>query len=760
MKYKYLITLLLIVSVCLSINVIAATDVNLTFDDNLSNQEIIIDEYDDDISSSLNELSYSNDDNYISNSNQNELSEDNSYYEINVTTDDGTVGDYEEGTDPLYSAVNKINENENIQNVTLNIANGRYQMFPTEMFYLNNVKNMVVNGDGNEVIIEPLMPEMELNRYFGFEHSANVIFNNIIFDMSSLEEGDFAGACSELPVTYNECTFIGGSNSLFGNIADTRYINCAFYNFTSDYLFDVLSKFAYFENCVFSNLDAIRLSKTATKSAYDQGKYNYTFNGVWFGNNQIPTYITSYPANVNTPGFTLPIDKYALFTVFEKYLGDNQYEIVGKLTWNGTDSSEGMENFPPMTVTLTSTTGEIQNVTLVNGTFKAIYTSESSEHKVTAKLDSEEQNLTFTNIALNLNAPTINFGENQNIVVNLSKPVTGIVTVTVNGKDYPITIDNSDSIAVPIDETLNVGTHDVNVTFIDEENHIHGFNTTTITISTVKDYTFNVSAISNVKVGDTKQLVITLPNDATGNLTVYLGTSNFTEIINGNTTTINITGFVIGQNTITITYSGNDKYEPNTKNITVAAVQETKITAPNVSTTYNVAKNLVITLKDANNQILVNKKVTVKVGLITKTLTTNTKGQASIAIASLVPKTYTATISFAGDDQYVKSTATAKVVVAKAKPKLTAKKTTFKVKTKTKKYSIILKDNKGKAIKKAKVTLKVKGKTYKATTNAKGKATFKITKLTKKGTSTATIKFAGNKYFKSISKKAKIIVKK
>ena len=756
MKYKYSITLLLIVFICLSINVIAATDVNLT-SDNLSNQEISIDEYDDGISSPLNELSYSNDDN----SDQNDLSEDNSYYEINVTTDDGTVGDYEQGTDPLYLAVNKINENDNIQNVTLNIANGKYQMFPQEMFYLNNVKNMVVNGEGNEVIIEPLMPEAELNRYFSFEQSANVVFNNIIFDMSSLEEGDFTGACSELPVTYNNCTFIGGSNSLFGSIADTNYINCAFINFTSDYLFDGLTnKFAYFENCVFSNLNAIRLSKLATKSNYDKGIYNYTFNGVWFGNNQIPNYITSYPANVNVPGFTLPIAKYALFSVYENYLNDSQYEIIGKLTWNGTDSSEGMENFSPMTVTLTSATGEIQNATLVNGTFKAVYTSNFSEHKVTVKLDSEEMNLTFSNIALNLNAPIINYGKNQNIVVNLSKPVTGIVTVTVNGKNYPITIDNSNSITVPIDEVLTVGTHDVNVTFLDEENHIYGFNTTTITISTVKEYAFDIGAISNVKVGDTKQLVITLPNDATGNVTVSLGTSNFTATVNGNTTTINITGFVIGQNTITVTYSGNDKYEPNTKNITVSAVQETKITAPNVSATYNVAKNLIITLKDDNNQILTNKTVTVKVGSITKTLTTNAKGQVSLIISSLVPNTYTASISFAGDDNYVKSTATAKVVVTKAKPKLTAKKATFKVKTKTKKYSIILKDNKGKAIKKAKVTLKVKGKTYTAKTNAKGKATFKITKLTKKGTSVATIKFAGNKYFKSITAKAKIIVKK
>ena len=63
-------------------------------------------------------------------------------------------------------------------------------------------------------------------------------------------------------------------------------------------------------------------------------------------------------------------------------------------------------------------------------------------------------------------------------------------------------------------------------------------------------------------------------------------------------------------------------------------------------------------------------------------------------------------------------------------------------------------------MKKVKVTLKVKGKTYKATTTAKGKATFKITKLTKKGKFTATIRYSGNKNYKAVSKSVKITVKK
>ena len=53
------------------------------------------------------------------------------------------------------------------------------------------------------------------------------------------------------------------------------------------------------------------------------------------------------------------------------------------------------------------------------------------------------------------------------------------------------------------------------------------------------------------------------------------------------------------------------------------------------------------------------------------------------------------------------------------------------------------------------MVLKIKGKTFRATTNAKGVGTFKI-KLSKKGTFKAKITFAGNKYYLKASKTVKI----
>ena len=240
-----------------------------------------------------------------------------------------------------------------------------------------------------------------------------------------------------------------------------------------------------------------------------------------------------------------------------------------------------------------------------------------------------------------------------------------------------------------------------------------------------------------------------------------------------------ITGLT-GEVTVAVNYEGNESYnaigdskffnftdEPAPSNDTNGsnstpvppAKVATKLTASKVTATYNVAKKLVITLKDKNGKALANKKVTVKVGTISKTLTTNKNGQVSLNVATLVPKTYTATVKFAGDSAYSASTVKPKVVVNKAKVKLTAKAKTFKVKAKVKKYTATLKNNKGKVMKNTKLTLKIGKKTYTAKTNKKGVATFKV-KLTKKGKNTATVKFAGNKYFKALSKKVKITVKK
>ena len=215
-----------------------------------------------------------------------------------------------------------------------------------------------------------------------------------------------------------------------------------------------------------------------------------------------------------------------------------------------------------------------------------------------------------------------------------------------------------------------------------------------------------------------------------------------------------------GGNAIITVSVGDDKVF--TKNSTLIRVTvnkiKTQITASAITATYNVNKNLVITLKDDKGNALSGLSITVNLNGA-KTYATNKNGQVIINVAKLVPKAYTVKISFAGNSKYIASSANVKVTVKKAKSKIVAKKKTFKKAKKTKKYTITLKSGKT-AIKKVSVTLKIKGKKIiKAKTNKKGKATFKIKKLTKKGTYKATIKFKGNKYYNKATKKVKIKIK-
>ena len=180
--------------------------------------------------------------------------------------------------------------------------------------------------------------------------------------------------------------------------------------------------------------------------------------------------------------------------------------------------------------------------------------------------------------------------------------------------------------------------------------------------------------------------------------------------------------------------NGSNTYRTN------IIIAPTKIASPSITTVYNGGKYLIATLKNDYGDSLSGIKLTVILNGKTLTPTTDKNGQVKISTAKLVPKAYDVTIRFDGNAYFAKSTATSKITVKKASVKLTAKKKTFKAKAKVKKYTVTLKDSKGKAIKKVKLTLKIKGKTYRAKTNRKGMATVGFKNL-KVGKYEITVKY-------------------
>ena len=185
---------------------------------------------------------------------------------------------------------------------------------------------------------------------------------------------------------------------------------------------------------------------------------------------------------------------------------------------------------------------------------------------------------------------------------------------------------------------------------------------------------------------------------------------------------------------------------------------ECSIESRDISITYPSEKYLSAILKDGDGHIVENADITIDLNGVVHHKVTDNNGRVKILI-SFAPGTYHAKITYSGDDFHRKASKDVKVTVKKATPKLTAKAKAFKRADKAKKYTVTLKTSQNKAMKNAKVTIKVNRKTYTAKTNAKGQATFKLSKLTKKGKYSATVTYNGSSYYSKVTRTVKITVK-
>ena len=342
---------------------------------------------------------------------------------------------------------------------------------------------------------------------------------------------------------------------------------------------------------------------------------------------------------------------------------------------------------------------------------------------------------------LTINEGTLTFSDNGNLI--------GVATV-INGVAKLDYIPN------------NAGNHVISAVYLGN-NYISSNNALTISIDKV-----NTELILNNVVNAFYGIPCTISaNIQSNNKTVQEGIVKF-YINNQEIKSVSVeTGYAsfdyiplnAGLFNVTAIFGESDNYASSQiSQVFTANKLATTIAANDLDINYNDNNYFIATLKDIKGKPLIGVQVSVGLNGI-KYLTTDNNGQVKLSTNGLAPKTYAATIIFAGDTDHTESTATVKVTVTKATPKLTAKAKTFKKALKTKKYTITLKDNQNNAMKNAKVTIKINKKTYTAKINAKGKATFKIKKLTKKGKYVATVTFKGNAYYNKVIKKVKIVVK-
>ena len=173
----------------------------------------------------------------------------------------------------------------------------------------------------------------------------------------------------------------------------------------------------------------------------------------------------------------------------------------------------------------------------------------------------------------------------------------------------------------------------------------------------------------------------------------------------------------------------------------------------------NLNKIISVTLKDEEGKAIANSYVEISVNGQKYTAETNTKGIATVKVTLNAVKTYDISVKFNGGEYFFASTGNGKITVTKGTSSLTSPTKTYTVTTASKTITATLKDGSGKIIANKKVTATVNGKTYTATTNSKGVATFKLTLKSVK-TFTVSLKFAGDSYYTASSKSIKVKVTK
>ena len=753
MNFKKSFFFVLLLILILGCSIVSATEnTNSSSSLNLSN----CDEYDGEISNENLEGSdiSSKDDTevYI----QNESDSLEIYVGRNITYDGGN-GSINNPFSTLDKACEKTNGEKN---VTINIFNGTYTLCSPLIF---NADNLTLNGLGNVTIntipsgMNYMMSNYSGKLYLGLKSSsANFTVNNIVFNSSSYIGPSFFTSADY--GTYNNCTFIGSmisylhissSVSYTPKQTNTKFLKCIFKNYSSYVLFEEpwrdLNSFVYFENCVMLDISVDSFV------SYINIDRNFTLNGMWFGYNGIPDYVTSIQGIKSNGQWCFydrnPVSRFAVFSVTENYLGDNKYEIIGRLTWNGTDVSVGA-SFAPMHVKLSSSTGYIQdNITLNNGVFRTVYVSNSSENSISCVLDNQIINLNFNTVDVNVDVPNIVYcGDGQNISIKFDYSINSVVNVNINDSNYEIKVKSSE-VFFSIPNSLKEGIYDINVTLYDQNNHLYGFTTSKLKIIKVEDYNFASIIPADVKIGEIAPIIIELPDDADGNIDVKVNNNTFSNIAS-KYVVINITGLVLGDNDVTIIYSGNDKYVAKSISDIITA-EKVEVELDNNTLNFNNLKGTTYLIFNItlSRDAIGNLTVMIDGKNYTRELV---NGSSIIDVVELNPGDYIATVTYSGDSKYV--SITKNVLVSVPKPVLTAKSFSM-LYTSGAKYAVSVTLD-GKAVAGKKVSFTINGKKVTANTDKNGYASVKISLPPKSKAYTVTATYLGVKVTNKVTVKS------
>ena len=287
-----------------------------------------------------------------------------------------------------------------------------------------------------------------------------------------------------------------------------------------------------------------------------------------------------------------------------------------------------------------------------------------------------------------VNASNITVGDIEKITVRVNEDATGVINITVEGKNYSAPIDKG--IATFKIDNLASGSYDVSASYDGDENYLPGTNTSSFNVEkpgasasvpvkanekTKANSTIIVNA-NNIAMGDSEKITVRVNEDATGSVTITVDGKTYSAPIDKGLTTFKIDNLASGSYDVSASYDGDENYLPGTN------TSSFNVEKPGASASVPVKAN---EKTKANSTIIVNanniamgdsEKITVRVnedatGSVTITVDGKTysapidKGLTTFKIDNLASGSYDVLASYDGDENYLPGTNTSSFSVGK-----------------------------------------------------------------------------------------------
>ena len=255
-----------------------------------------------------------------------------------------------------------------------------------------------------------------------------------------------------------------------------------------------------------------------------------------------------------------------------------------------------------------------------------------------------------SSVAVNVN--NIKVGEELTITVNVPSDATGDVTVSVDGKEYNVAIENGK--AVKTISGLKADDYTVTVKYAGDNNYNEATADAEFSVSKISDYNMDIS-VPEIKEGVNSTISVDLPKDATGTVTVEIDGKKYTANVIDGTANVIVSGLSAGDYNITTVYSGDAKYDSMTKkgNVTVIPNVNVNLDVSDVEMFYHDGTRLIAKLTDFQGKPIVNATIYFSINGVTYAKTTDANGTASMGL-NLDSNVYPVTVTYNGSAFYSK----------------------------------------------------------------------------------------------------------